>query len=84
VQVVAIHRISDPDGFDAAVARAMESALPEGYDLRFQVTSADRRTQVCLWEAPSVQAVREIVDGTVGEYADNEVFEGEVNRAAVG
>jgi hypothetical protein len=59
----------------------MEAGLPEGFDLPYQFTAEDGRTQLCIWEAPSVDAVRELVDGSVGQFAQNEVLPVEVNRA---
>jgi len=74
MHVAAIHRINDPDNFNRVVNEAMQAGLPEGLDLPYQFNSDDGRTQICIWEAPSVDAVRELVDGSVGEFAQNEVF----------
>ena len=30
---------------------------------------------MCLWEAGSLDAVRDVVEGTVGDVSDNEYFE---------
>jgi hypothetical protein len=82
MHVAAIHRISDPDGFHRTVNSAMEAGPPEGFALPYQFTSDDGRTQICVWEAPSVDAVRELVDSSVGEFAQNEVFAGDRTRTA--
>jgi hypothetical protein len=81
MHVAAIHRISDPESFNRVVNSAMEAGPPDGFSLPYQFTAEDGRTQICVWEAPSVEAVRELVDSSVGEFAKNEVFT--VDRANV-
>ena len=73
--VSVIHRIEDPDRFFTMAASA---AIPEDLRLPQYVSNADRTTTVCLWEAPSVQRVREFLEPlTVGictnEYAEVDV-----------
>ncbi|MBV9041763.1 MAG: hypothetical protein JOZ68_12205 [Acidimicrobiia bacterium] len=35
----------------------------------------DHSLGICIWEGKSVDAVREVVEGAVGPYANNEYFE---------
>jgi hypothetical protein len=71
MHVVAIHTISDPDGF----FRAIEAApLPQGMALHATLPNADSSRMVCLWEADSLESVEQLVNTTVGEYSDNEFF----------
>ncbi len=74
-----IHRISDPEGFEAAEQRALESGLPEGVSLPIHAATPDHTTGVCIWEGESVEAVRELVESVVGEHSENEYFEVEVD-----
>ncbi len=76
--VTVIHRIHDPEGFQAAEARALELGFPEGVALPIQAASRDHRLGICLWEGESVAAVRNVVEGAVGAFADNEYYEMEV------
>ena len=70
--VVAIHEISDPEGFwDTAGS----SEIPEGITLHETYPREDGKRAVCLWEADSVDAVRELVDGLSGATSQNEFFE---------
>jgi len=48
-----IHRISDPDAFWATAASAAKD-IPADIKLHQTVTSNDRSTAICLWEAASV------------------------------
>jgi hypothetical protein len=82
VHVVAIHRINDPQGFQEAIQRETGGGPPPGgFELPLQLVAEDGKTQVCLWDGPSVEAVKELVDDTVGEFAENEVFGAEIISA---
>ncbi len=71
--IVAIHDISDPDKFWGTADAATE--FPPGVALHSSYPRDDGSRAVCLWEGDSVDAVRELVDGTVGDYSRNEFFE---------
>jgi hypothetical protein len=75
VFVTVIHRIHDPEGFQAAEERALEAGLPEGIALPVHAATLDHRLGICVWEGSSVTAVREIVESVVGPFADNEYYE---------
>lgn len=77
--VTVIHRIHDPEGFQAAEARALEAGLPDGVALPVHAATRDHRLGICVWEGESVAGVREVVEGAVGPFADNEYYEMEVD-----
>jgi hypothetical protein len=77
--VTVIHRIHDPKGFQAAEARALEAGLPDGVALPVHAATHDHRLGICVWEGASVAAVRDVVEGVVGPFADNEYYEMEVD-----
>jgi hypothetical protein len=77
--VTVIHRIHDPQGFQEAEAKALEAGLPASVALPVHAASRDHRLGICIWEGESVAAVREVVEGAVGSYADNEYAEMEVD-----
>jgi hypothetical protein len=70
--VIADHRISDPERFFEAAA---STPVPEGMTLHSVLPSGDGSRAVCLWEADSSEAVKELVENTVGDSSDNEFFE---------
>jgi len=70
-----IHRIHDPEGFGAAGVKALEAGLPASAALPVHAATPDHRLGICIREGESVSAVREVVDGAVGPYADNEYSE---------
>ena len=73
--VIAIHRIHDRAGFEAAEAQAMAAGLPEGIALPAHATSPDHRLRVSICEGASVTAVRDVVEAAVGRFADSEYYE---------
>ena len=77
--VTVIHRIHDPEGFQKAEAKADEAGLPDGVALPIHAASRDHRLGICVWEGESVAAVREVVEGAVGPFADNEYYEMDVD-----
>ena len=81
--VAAIHRISDPDKFFAVAQEAL-AALPEGLKVDQMLPSVDGSNALCVWQAPSVQAVREFVDGASNGLAVNEFFEVSAEQAMAG
>jgi hypothetical protein len=73
--VTVIHHITDPEGFEAAEAKALEAGLPSHVALPIHAANKDHTLGVCIWEGESVDAVREVVEGAVGAWSDNEYFE---------
>jgi hypothetical protein len=73
--VTVIHRIHDPEGFQAAEAKALEAGLPTGVALPIHAATGDHTLGVCIWEGGSVDAVREVVEGAVGAWAYNDYYE---------
>jgi hypothetical protein len=69
--VTAIHDISDPEKFWGS---AETTEIPEGITLHSSFPNADGSRAVCLWEADSVEAVRDFVDGGVGDASQNEFY----------
>ena len=73
--VTVIHRIHDPEGFEAAETRALEAGLPGHVTLPIHASTADHRLGICIWEGESLEAVREVVEGAVGAWSYNEYSE---------
>ena len=73
--VTVIHRIHDPAGFQAAEAKAMAAGVPPHVALPIHAATADHALGICIWEGESVDAVRKVVEGAVGPWAQNEYYE---------
>ncbi len=66
-----IHRVSDPDAFFATAASAAKD-IPADLKLHQTVTSDDRATAICLWEASSVDGVSDLLEPLFGRVSKNE------------
>jgi hypothetical protein len=73
--VTVIHRIHDPEGFEAAEAKALEAGLPAHVALPIHASNDDHTFGICIWEGESVDSVRDVVEGAVGPWANNEYIE---------
>lgn len=76
--VSVIHTINDPSQFWST---AESAEFPEGVSLHSSLPNGDGSKAVCLWEADSVDAVKETVESTVGDVSSNEYFEVDAGRA---
>src|SRR5579875_560387 len=74
VYIGVVHRISDSEKFFAAAQETLAS-LPSGLIAQQVLPSSDGATCFCVWQASSIEAVREIVDGATSGIAVNEYFE---------
>lgn len=78
--VITKHQIKDADAFFSISRVAAEGAPPDVYGRQF-CPSRDGTEAVCLWEADSLEAVREYLDSLIGEASDNAYFEVDTRRA---
>lgn len=74
MHIVAQHRITDPEKFFSQDAQQVVENAPDGVQGRQFFPSEDRTTAVCLWEADSVDAVREYVDDVTEGASENTFF----------
>jgi hypothetical protein len=71
--IVAQHRIKDPDRFwNPGSPEAGAKAPPE---IVGRYASQDRIKAVCVWEADSIDDLRDFIDGLVGDASENTFFE---------
>jgi hypothetical protein len=61
-----------------AAALNSEPAFPSDFHLHSFVEAEDRHVAHCAWEAPSQQALQEVLDRFFGHAVVNEVFRVEV------
>jgi hypothetical protein len=78
MHVVAIHDVKSPDRFWEIV---QTSEIPAGITLLQSYPNPDGTRAACLWEASSVDALRDFVDGAAGDTASNEFFEVNASNA---
>ncbi len=79
--IVAIHDISDPERFWGAADPSR--AFPPGIALHASYPREGGTRAVCLWEADSVGAVRDLIESVIGDASNNEFFEVDPTHAGV-
>ena len=81
MHVVVQHRILDSEKFLSTDAEQIVGGGPPGVRGRQFFPSSDGSTAVCLWEADSVDALREYLDPATEGVAENSYFEVDTQRA---
>jgi hypothetical protein len=79
--VSVIHRITDPDRFFAMASDTAQD-LPSDLRLPQYISNTDRSTTICLWEAPSVERVREFLEPLTAGICKNEYAEVDVGLSS--
>jgi hypothetical protein len=69
---IAIHTISDPEKWWAG---AQDMEVPTGLTLHSVVGNQDGTKAVCVWEADSVDSIRNFVDPATQGISTNEYFQ---------
>jgi hypothetical protein len=67
--VIIQHQIHDPQSFQACAEKAFP--LPEDLTVHFFLPARDFSHATCLYEAPSLERVRDFVDGLLGACCTN-------------
>ena len=71
-----VHRIRDPQAMlSRGASLADASNAPPGVTPHQFLPSKDLSAATCLWEADSVDAVRDYIDRTLGDSSENSYFE---------
>ena len=81
MDVVVQHRITDPEKFFSMDAEEVSGGGPPGVQGRQFFPSQEGSTAVCLWEAPSIDTLREYLDPATAGMAENTYFEVDTERA---
>ena len=74
--VAIVHQVQDAQAFLSRGERLADpSSAPPGVVPRQFCPSKDLSAATCVWEAASVDAVRDYIDSTLGDSSDNTYFE---------
>ena len=77
-----MHRIKDPDAMvERGKSLSDPANAPPGVVGHQFCPSTDLSVATCLWEGDSVEAVRDYIDGTLGDSSENSYFEVSTERA---
>jgi hypothetical protein len=80
--VLVEHHINDPSAFWPTDIEAFKASLPPNLTLHHAFAARDASHGACLWEAESVDAVRDFLDPAMGDSSRNVYFE-VVNREGI-
>lgn len=78
--IVIQHQITNPEKF-WTIAQEATSKLPAGLKLHSSLPNSDGTKAVCIWEANELNAVKEVVESSVGQFSKNEYFSVEAKNA---
>jgi hypothetical protein len=78
--IVVKHNISNPAKFWETAPAAMPT-LPNGVKLHSTLPNHEGSNAVCLWEANSIDAVKEAIEPLLGQMSKNEYFEVDAKKA---
>ena len=81
MNIVAQHHITDSEKFSSIDAKQVAEGGPDGVVLRQFLPPQDGSTAVCLWEADSIDTLREYVDAATAGVTENTYFEVDEERA---
>jgi len=74
--VAIVHQVQDAQAFLSRGERLADpSNTPPGVVPRQFCPSTDLTAAPCVWEAGSVEALRDYIDSTLGDASDNTYFE---------
>ena len=68
------HSISDPDSFFSTAESAL-SQMPPTIKLHHTFPTLNGTRAICVWEADTIDEVREFIESAVGRFSRNEYFE---------
>ena len=77
--IVVQHAISNPEKFWEILSQ--NPSMPEGFKVRSVLPSTDGTNAVCIWKAPSLQQLEELINKTVGDYSHNTLMPVNEDRA---
>jgi hypothetical protein len=81
MNVVVQHRITDPEKFFSMDAEEVSGGGPPGVQGQQFYPSQDKKVAVCLWEADSIDAIRDYLDPATAGASENTYFEVDGERA---
>lgn len=81
MHVIAVHRITDPEKFFSMDAEEVAGGGPPGVQGRTFFPAKEGSTAVCVWEADSIDSLRNYLDPATEGVAENTYFEVDEERA---
>ena len=70
----AVHTIRDRAVWDSVVVSEEPGEFPPGFELLGSVTQDDVSRAICIWDAPSLDALQRMLDEMLGAASVNDCF----------
>ncbi len=77
--VVVNHAITNPENFWSVLSS--NPAMPEGFKVHAVLPGADSSKAVCIWQAPDLASLQQLVTSAVGLYSENSFMEVNENKS---
>jgi hypothetical protein len=81
MHIVVQHRITDPEKFFSMDAEEVGGGGPPGVQGLQFFPSKDESVAACLWEADSINTLRDYLDPATADVSENAYFEVDTERA---
>ncbi|HSI81706.1 MAG TPA: hypothetical protein VK919_13755 [Solirubrobacterales bacterium] len=81
MNIVAQHRITDPEKFSSLDPAELAEGGPLGVQLRQFFPPQDGSAAICLWEADSIDTVRDFLDPATAGVTENTYFAVDADRS---
>jgi hypothetical protein len=81
MNIVAQHRITDLEKFSSLDAAEIAEGAPVGVQLRQFFPLQGGQTAICLWEADSIDTLRDYLDPATAGVSENTYFEVDTERS---
>ena len=75
MELAVIHTIKDSTAYLEVLNSVDPADLPDGFELLSTATSSDVTKAICIWRAPSKEALETALTGMLGDSAVNDVFD---------
>lgn len=75
-----VHRIDNPEKFWRE-GEALVASLPAGFEVLSTLPNEDGTRAVCLWQCPSVEELKDLIESKVGTISRNDYIEVDETKA---
>ncbi len=75
MELAVIHTIKDSSAYMEVLTSFDPAALPDGFELLSTATSGDVARAICIWRAPSKEALETTLTEILGDSTINDVFD---------
>ena len=75
MELAVIHKINNSSAYMEVLKSFDPARLPDGFELLSTATSSDVARAICIWRAPSKEALETTLSELLGDSTRNDVFD---------